>query len=190
VTRDTLTAVGRWFERLIRAGILAVFVEGIRRRNPGAVVNAVLAFAATYLPNVFERLYAVEFRPWQRAYAQTAMLTHSVGMLGPYDDVWWWDHLTHTHSATLLAGIVHSVARRRGRDPRPRVLASIVGVGVVWELMEYAIHVVSRRLGLEPLLVSYGRADTLLDFVFNLLGALLTLAFGDRLLANFYHGEE
>jgi hypothetical protein len=190
VTRAQLTAVARAVERLIRVGIVAVFVEGVRRRNPGAVVNAAVAFAATFLPDAVERLYDVEFRPWQRVYAQSAMLTHSVGMLGPYDDVWWWDHLTHTHSASLFAALVHAVARRRDRDPRPRVLASIVGAGLAWELLEYAIHVVSRRIGLEPVLVSYGRADTLLDFVFNLVGALLALAFGDRLLANFHGREE
>jgi hypothetical protein len=184
VTEEIRSAATSTTERGIRAAIVAVFVVGIRRRNPGAVANAVIALAGTYLPDVVERRYSVEFHPWQRVYSQTAMLTHAIGMLGPYDDVWWWDHLTHTHSATLLGGLVHVVARRRGRDPRPRVLAGIVGLGALWELLEYVIHVVSRRVGLEPVLVSYGRIDTLLDLVFNVLGAFLTLALGDRLLGN------
>ena len=181
-TRSTITEVAA---RSIRFGILAVFVVGIRQRNPGAIVNAAVALAATYLPDVVERRSTVEFRPWQRVYAQTAVLTHAIGMVGPYDDVGWWDHLTHVHSATILGGFVHALARRRGRDPRPRVLASVVVLGVLWELLEYLIHGVSRRVGLEPVLVSYGRSDTVLDLVFNLLGALLVLAFGDRLLGNF-----
>ena len=185
MTRPTRTPPERAVERGIRCGLLGVVLLGVRRRNPGAVVNALVALVATYLPGVVEWRYDVTFRPWQRAYAEAAMLTHAVGMLGPYDDTWWWDHLTHTHSATLLAGVVYAVSRRRGRDPRPRVVAVVVAAGVLWELVEYVIHAVARRVGLEPILVHYGRTDTLLDLVFDLLGALFVLAFGDSLLGNF-----
>ena len=186
---STRTTVARAAERGIRAGIVAVFVVGLRRRDPAAVFNAVLAFVATFLPGAFERRYDVEFRPWQRVYAESAMLTHAVGMLGPYDDVWWWDHLTHTHSATLLGGLVYASARRRGRAPRPRVLAAIVLFGVAWEAVEYAIHAVAKRLGIEPLLVHYGQTDTALDLVFDLVGALAVLALGERLLRNVIPAE-
>jgi hypothetical protein len=190
VSPPTRTPGERVAERGIRYALLGVAVLGVRRRNPGAVVNALVALAATFLPAVVEWRYDVSFRPWQRAYAEAAMLTHAVGMLGPYDDTWWWDHLTHTHSATLLAGVVHAVTRRRGRDPRPRVVAAVVVVGTLWELMEYAIHAVADRLGLEPILISYGREDTMLDLCFDLLGGLLVLAFGDSLLANFIAGRD
>jgi hypothetical protein len=174
----------RTTERVVRNSLLAVFVVGLRRRDPGTVVNAALALAGTYLPGFVERRYNVAFRPWQRVYTETAMLTHAVGMLGPYEETWWWDHLTHTHSATLLGGLVHTAARRRGRDPRLHALAATVCGGVLWELVEYAVHAVATRLGLEPVLVPYGRRDTLLDLLFDLLGALLVLAFGDSLLRN------
>ncbi|MFC6941897.1 hypothetical protein ACFQE8_18270 [Salinirubellus sp. GCM10025818] len=170
--------------RAVRYAILGVLVSGIRRRDPSAVVNAVVSFCATYLPGVVEWRYGVEFRPWQRLYLNAGMLTHAVGMLGPYDDTWWWDHLTHTHSSTLVGGLIHVIARRGGRDPRPRVIGGVLCLGVLWELMEYAIHGVSRRVGLEPLLVPYGPKDTLKDLIFDVLGALLTLAFADRLLSN------
>ena len=152
-------------------------------------MNAVLAFVATYLPGAVERRYDVGFRPWQRTYAQSAMLTHAIGMLGPYDDTWWWDHLTHTHSATLLGGVIYAAARRRGVDPRPRVLGVVAGAGVVWEAAEYVAHAVADRLGVEPVLVMYGKRDTLVDMGFNLLGALVVVAFGDHLLGNFVDRE-
>lgn len=182
------TSVAREAERGVRYGIVAVFVVGVRRRNLGAVVNAVLALLLSFLPGVAERLFDVEVRAWQRLYTGTALLTHAVGMLGPYEEVWWWDHLTHAHSASILGGVVHALARRRGRDPRPRVLAVVITIGVLWELVEYVIHTVFRRVGLEPILVPYGRRDTLFDLLFDLVGALLVLGFGDRLLDNFHHG--
>jgi VanZ family protein len=185
VSPDTQRGATRTAAKGIRVAIVAVVVEGVRRRDPASVINGVLALGATRLPELVEELYAVEFRPWQRLYADFAMLAHAVGMLGPYDDVWWWDHLTHTLSATLLGGLVFVDARRRGRDPRGRVLAVIVAAGGLWELLEYVIHSLSPRFGLEPVLVSYGRTDTVLDLLFNLVGAVLTLALGDHLLANF-----
>lgn len=178
------TSVTRAVERGIRLGLVAVFGEGVRRRNPGAVVNAAVALPVTYLPDAVESRYDVEFRPWQRVYAGGAMLAHAVGMLGLYDHTWWWDHLTHVLSTTLFGGMVHAAARRLGQDPRPRVLAAVAGGGVLWELLEYAIHGVSRRLGVEPILIPYSRRDTLLDLAFNAVGALLVLALGDRLLGN------
>ena len=180
----TRTSIARSVERGIKYALVAVFGVGIRQRNAGAMVNAAVALAATYIPNLLERWYGFELRPWQRLYSGFAMLTHAVGMLGPYDDEGWWDHVTHTLSASLLAGVVHAAARRRGRNPRPRVLAAIAVGGVLWELLEYAVHAISDRLGLEPVLVPYNARDTLLDLCFNLVGALLVLAFGDRLLRN------
>ena len=172
-------------ERLVKGATLAVLVEGVRQRNSNAIANAVLMFPATYLPSITKHLYDVTFRPWQRVYMEITMLAHAVGFLGPYDDTWWWDHLTHVLSATLLGGFIHVAAHRRGRDPKRAVLASIVGGGILWEGMEYTVHRLSDRLGVESMLVYYGPRDTLKDLIFNLLGALLVLMFGDHVLRNF-----
>jgi hypothetical protein len=190
MTGASRTSTERRAERGIKATTLAVFVEGLRRKHPDAIANGVLMFAATYLPGVAERRFGVEFRPWQRVYTQITMLAHAIGFLGPYDDTWWWDHVTHALSATLLGGFVHVAARRRGRDPRRDVLASVGGGGLLWEAGEYTVHRVSALLGIDPMLVYYGRRDALEDLLFNLVGALLVLSFGDRLLHNFTQGED
>ncbi|MFC7250550.1 hypothetical protein ACFQJ5_11975 [Halomicroarcula sp. GCM10025324] len=168
----------------MRISLVVLFVIALRRRSWGAAVNALLALAGTFLPGILESTYDVEFRPWQRLYASSAMVTHAVGMLGPYDDTWWWDHLTHTHSATLLGGLVHVVTRRRGADPTVNVLGVVGVAGVLWELGEYAIHYTAEALGIEPVLMTYGTRDTIFDLCFNLLGALVVLAFGDECLEN------
>ncbi|ELZ98130.1 hypothetical protein C440_02743 [Haloferax mucosum ATCC BAA-1512] len=190
MTNTTHQPAARTAERGIRYAIVAVFLAGLRSRKPAAMVNAVFALVGTFVPDVFERLTGVTFHPWQRVYVEVAMLTHAVGMLGPYDDVWWWDHLTHTHSATILSGFVHVLARRRGRDPSQRVIAVIVCGGILWELAEYAIHRGADTLGIDPVLVSYGRVDTALDLVFNLVGAALVILFGDRALENLVSKSE
>lgn len=136
----TQTSATQEAERGIRGATLSVFIEGLDQRNLNATLNAVLMFTATFLPGIAERLYDVDFRPWQRLYTEIAMLAHAVGFLGPYDDTWWWDHVTHILSATLLGGTVHVAAHRRGRNPKRDVLSSIVGGGLLWESMEYTIH--------------------------------------------------
>lgn len=173
----------------IRCAIIAVFIIGVRRRNPGAVVNAAFAYFGTYVPDAAERLSAVEFRPWQRLYLATAMLLHAIGMLGPYDDIRGWDHVTHTLSASIVGGATFVSAKRRGKDPRALTLGSVVALGVLWEIIEYLIHTTANRLGVEPILVFYSREDTVLDLVFNLVGALLVILFGNRCLANFLESD-
>ena len=49
---------------------------------------------------------------------------------------------------------------------------------------------VSRRVGLEPLLIPYGSEDTLFDLLFDLVGALLVLGFADRLLGNLVRDDD
>lgn len=181
---------GLWGETGSRCAILAMFVVGLRRRDPGTVVNAVVALAGTAIPGAAERAFDVELRPWQRLYVDAAMVTHVAGMLGMYDDVRWWDHLTHTLSASALGGFVYAGARRRGRDPEVPVVAAVVGLGATWELVEYLVHVAADRLDREPVLVFYSTTDTLQDAVFDLVGAGLVLRFGDRLLENLVATED
>ncbi|GAA0669029.1 hypothetical protein ACFQDG_19380 [Natronoarchaeum mannanilyticum] len=184
-----MSSAERGAKRGIRYALVTVFLVGLRKRSPGAVVNAVLAAVGTYLTDFVERTYDVDLRPWHHLYVDSAMITHAVGMLGPYDEVSWWDHLTHTHSATILGGAVFAISRRRGRDPRPRVVAVVAVAGVLWEIAEYLIHAGADRLGVEPILVTYGRRDTALDLLFDLVGAVLVLALGDRVLGDVADGD-
>jgi len=173
----------------LRYAIIAVFIIGIRQRNPGAVVNAVLAYFGTCVPDIVERESAIEFRPWQRLYVATAMLLHAIGMLGPYDDIRGWDHVTHTLSASIVGGATFVAAKRRGKDPLRPTLGSVITLGVLWEITEYLIHATANRLGVNPILVFYSRKDTVLDLVFNLVGAFLVIVFGNRYLANLLESD-
>ncbi|WP_242695616.1 hypothetical protein [Halomontanus rarus] len=190
--RRTIGFDVRGVNRLLQIGIVAALVAGIRRRDPSVVVNGGLSLTFVALPRNLERRYDVSFRPWQRVWISTAALVHTLGMLGPYDRVWWWDHLAHTLSGVVVAGAA-DVVYRTGlveRSPlpgrsRPAFIVGITfGFGALWELLEYLIHALGDRIGFEPLLVHYGRLDTVGDLVFDLLGAGLVVLFGRQALSN------
>lgn len=189
MTVEPSTRAGRAADRTLRLGLLAVAVAGVRRRDPGAVVNALVGLVATFLPDVLEHRTVLSFQPRHRVWVTGSVFLHAVGMLGPYDDTWWWDHLTHLYSASLVGTAARLFARRRGYDTTRTVLAATIGLGVLWEIGEYAVHRIARRFDLEPLLVTYGPRDTALDIVFDVLGGLCVVAFGDRLLDGVLDGD-
>ena len=178
--------------RVVQAGIGAALLAGVRRRDPIVVVNGVVSFAFAALPRFAESRYGVRVQPWQRLWVSVAALVHALGMLGPYDRVWWWDHLAHTLSGAVVAGATDVVLRAETGDGgpgpnggrfRPAVVAgTTLAFGVFWELLEYAIHAAANRLGFDPLLVHYGRLDALADLLFDLVGAGLVIRFGRRAL--------
>lgn len=173
-------------------GGLAVAVgESVRRGDVGALVNAGGGFVLSVLPWVAGwTVLEGGVDPALPLWVAVAGLLHAVGMLELYEAVGWWDHLTHAVSAALvaaltLAGLV--AGARDGTAPAlsPLLLdAAVVGVtlvvGVCWELVEVAARRVGDAVGVEPLLVYYGRADTALDLVFDLVGALAVVALDVR----------
>lgn len=175
-------------------GMLASLIVGIRQENGAAVVNAFAAIVATLLPVALSR----QFLPTDRGLALLPELTlwigvagflHSLGMLGPYESTSWWDHLTHTVSATLAAALLYAallvvtdatVAGASILVPLATV-GMILALGVVWELLELVARDVGRRYDIAPVLVHYGWWDTGLDLVFDLVGALLVVLVDVRL---------
>lgn len=177
-----------------RLGILTLLLFGVRRRNVSLVVNGTVSLAVTVVPSAIERRYDVPLRPWQRRWVPTAMLLHVIGMLGAYERIGWWDHVTHALSGSIVAGVSYVIARTTdGRSGRSSVLpqstaafvfGSTLGFGLLWELLEYLIHVLKDRFGIAPVLVHYGRLDTALDLVFDAVGAAFVVSFGPHLLEN------
>lgn len=191
---------GRWrvVNRLLQAGIVAGIAAGIRRRDPSVIVNGLLSLVFASLPRSVERWTDIRFRPWQRGWISMAGLVHTLGMLGPYDDVWWWDNLAHTLSGVVVAAVadvlyrsdVDGTYRPRGCSRPAFITGTTLGFGVVWEVLEYIVHTLGDRIGIEPMLVHYGRCDTIGDLVFDLLGAALVVRFGRTALANLVDADE
>ena len=175
---------------LLVAGIVAALVEGIRRESGAVVVNAVAALGVTAVPSAV--LLSLEAGPalvWDiTLWAAAASFLHSLGMLGLYESVDWWDHLTHTLSAGVLAAAFYPMSLVAWSDTAELTLAvagATVGLtlaaGIAWEILELVARELGKRYDIEPILVHYGRRDTALDLVFDVVGAVLVLTLDVRL---------
>lgn len=179
---------------LFVVGILAVLLEGLRRESGAVIVNAVAALGVTFVPVVVLLPVGMgtpalvwEFTLWVAG----ASFLHTLGMLGLYESVAWWDHMTHTLSAGVLAAVFYpasvvTVSRYTAAPASTFVIASVTVVlvlaaGVAWELLELVARELGKHYDIEPVLVHYGRRDTALDLVFDAVGAVVVVALDVRL---------
>ena len=183
---------------LFAGGIVAVFIEALRWRNVPAAVNALVSLLVTAIPLLVEFVarfrydQVVGFGPELYLWIAAVGFVHSVGMLGPYDTIWWWDHLAHIAAASLVAvlfftGLVIAVEHAYV----PTLSLAAIGfltvlftfvAGVFWELIELIAREVGRNYDVEPVLVNYGRRDTAFDLVFDVLGAVVIVLLEVRFL--------
>lgn len=171
--------------QFVIAGILVV---GLWERNIAVVVNAVLALAITFLPAVLRRDWDVHLDTGLTLWLMLAVLLHTVGMLGFYVTVSWWDHVTHTLSATIVAGVGYATARAVDEytdaiylPPRflfVYILLFTMAFGVLWEVLEYSVRFVTDFVGVEAVLIQFSVEDTIVDLIFDFVGAVLVALFG------------
>jgi hypothetical protein len=64
------------------------------------------------------------------------------------------------------------------------VLAFTMAFGVVWEVLEFAITLATRAIGVGNVLTQYSVEDTLGDLVFDLVGGLLVALWGHLYLTD------
>ncbi|WP_435359875.1 hypothetical protein [Haloarchaeobius sp. DFWS5] len=180
--------------RTVQVGLVAVFVLGMTIRNVSVVLNALGALVVTLLPAILERDFSIELDPRFTVYLGIAVFLHAIGMFGFYDSVWWWDHMTHTLSATVIAVIGYTTVMAIDAHSDdlyfpPKfvtvfVLAFTLAMGVFWEVLEFAARELAIAFDLDPVLVLYGLSDTMWDLVFDLAGAVVVALFGTGVIEN------
>jgi uncharacterized membrane protein YjdF len=178
--------------QLVLAGIVAY---GVVASQPKAIVNGGIALLITFLPAVFERNYRFPLDPWLGLWITTAVFLHTLGSAGLYGHFDWWDHLTHSLSATLIAAAGYTAARGielhvediniPQRFMFVYILVVVLAFGVLWELFEFGLDIVADESGLTMPLAQHGLADTIGDLTFNSIGALLVAVFGQVHLGDF-----
>ncbi|WP_248897696.1 hypothetical protein [Haloplanus halobius] len=171
-------------ELSLPAAIGVTLIEGIRRRDGAIVVNAVAALLAALTPVLLGSVLMVDRTAgsWSilSLWLGVAGFLHCLGMLGWYESVWWWDHVTHTTSAALVAAFLYAgfvassdaSALAQTLTAGGATVAVTVGAGVLWELVELLARDLGERFGVDPVLVHYGWRDTAFDLGFDVVGAV------------------
>jgi hypothetical protein len=176
--------------RLLQLVLVGITVVGLVRTDWGVFVNAGVSLAVTFLPGVLERDFEVRMHPGLTLWITTAVLLHAVGALGPYQWFGWYDSVTHTLSATIVAGAGYATAVALAEHDDALevpeeflfvfVLVFVLAFGVLWEILEFASAGAAALVGGEPVLAQYGARDIVLDLAFDAVGGVLVAAFGTQ----------
>jgi hypothetical protein len=176
-------------------GLVGLLFVGIERGSVGIIVNVVVALAVTQLPPILERDYELPMDPRLTLWITSAAFLHALGTVGIpgggvnlYSTVWWWDHLTHALSASVVAAAGYATVRAVDEHSGPVtipptfisvfILVFVLAFGVLWELLEFFLGLAVDRLGMTNILTQYGTEDTLKDLLFNSIGAVVVAVWG------------
>lgn len=172
----------------MQAVVALILLWGLVRLNVSIVVNASIGLATTVLPGVIERDYQITIGPWLTGLLTLAILLHTIGMIGPYRTVWWWDNMTHTFSASIVAVVGYATTKAVDEHveaiylpPNFMVVFVVVftlAAGVIWELLEFLAHGLAIVFEHEAVLVQYGIRDTAVDLLFDAVGGVIAGIFG------------
>ncbi|NHX36837.1 MULTISPECIES: hypothetical protein [Halolamina] len=180
-------------------GLFGMIAVGFYEGSVGVMVNAGVGFAVTYIPALLKRDYDIQLDPALVLWITLAVFLHGFGTVGlpgaeahPYRAVPWWDHMTHTFSASIVAGAGYVTVRALDehtdavRFP-PRfvfvfILLFTMAFGVLWEVLEFAITLVAQAIGAPAVLTQYGLEDTMKDLLFDTLGGIVVGLWGTAYL--------
>ncbi len=191
----------RQVTRLLEFGLVGLLFIGLERGNTGIIVNAGVALLVVQLPPLLERDYQIPMDAGLTLWITTAVFLHALGTVGLpgsqlsfYRSVWWWDHLTHALSSSVVAAAGYSAARAFDAHSDhvhlpPRfmfafILLFVVAFGVLWEVVEFGLGGLALLVGAGSVLTQYGLYDTMLDLVFDVLGGVVVAVWGTAYLTD------
>jgi hypothetical protein len=202
--RDYLGISAAWQRRiaygmeLVLVGILFI---GIERGSTGIIVNTGVGLLVTQLPPILRRDFDVPMDPALTLWITTAVFLHAVGTVGLpgseanfYRTVPWWDNVTHALSSSVVAAAGYATARSfdehaEGVSLPPRfmfvfILLFVLAFGVLWEVIEFVLAEAAALLGTGAILTQYGLEDTMVDLIFDTVGAVIVAIWGTAHLAD------
>ncbi|AUV82269.1 hypothetical protein C2R22_11960 [Salinigranum rubrum] len=191
----------RRLSRAMQVVLVGLVFIGLDRGNVGIIANSAIALGVTYLPATLERDYHIPMDAGLTLWITTAVFLHALGTVGLpgsqlsfYQTLWWWDHLTHALSASVVAAAGYATVRAIDLHTEqvylpPKftfvfILLFVVAFGVLWEVIEFAVGGLASLVGGDAVLTQYGLGDTLLDLVFNTIGGVLVAVWGTAYLGD------
>lgn len=170
-------------ERLVARGLqialIGLIVYGIVTVRLAVAANASLGLGVTFLPAWLNRRYGYSMDAGLVLWITIGMTLHVVGTLALYDQYQWYDEITHTVSATFIAGVGYATFRafelHSNEIDVPSefravfILVFVLAAGMVWEVVEFAFG---------SLIPVYGIDDIVTDLIFNAIGAVIVAVWG------------
>lgn len=178
----------RLLTRLMQAVLAGLCLYGLATVQLGMAANGGFGLALTLLPAAIRREYSYSMNLGLVLWITAAVWLHSVGSIGPYSWFPWYDSVTHTVSAVLIAGLGYATFRGFERHSTELdvpsefravfIVVFVLATSVIWELLEFASGAVPPLLGIDAPLVVYGVEDIVSDTLFNTLGGVLVAVGG------------
>ena len=103
-----------WAMELVMFGVLLV---GFWKRNVPIIANAGVALAIAQIVPLLERDYGIPLDAGLTLWITSAVFLHAFGTIGVpggdsfYRTIWWWDHMTHALSSSVVAGVGYATVR-------------------------------------------------------------------------------
>jgi len=175
--------------------LVAILLVGVATGITGVIVNALVGLLVTQIPPLLERDYDIPMDPALTLWITGAVFLHALGVLGVpgseanfYTTIWWWDHLTHALSSSVVAAAGYSTARAFDVHSEkihlpPKfmfvyILLFVLAFGVLWEVIEFGLGEAASRSGNSAILTQHGLTDSMLDLVFDTIGAIVVAVWG------------
>lgn len=187
--------------RVLQALLLAILGIGLYSGNVVIAFDAAIGLFITQLPALLERRYQIVMDVWLVIWITMAVFLHALGTVPLpgldfetlYGATWWWDHLTHALSSSIVVASGYAATRALQEHTEyiqlgPKfmfayLLIFVLAFGVIWELFEFYIAVGADLFGIPQVLTQYGLDDTVLDLIYNSIGGILVAVFGTAYLA-------
>ncbi|WP_146417419.1 hypothetical protein [Haloarcula hispanica] len=188
-------ATQQLLSRALSLALIGLLAVGIERGNVGIIVNSGVAILVTQLPALLERDYGITLDPALTLWITSAAFFHALGTVGLpgseenfYVTIWWWDHFTHALSSSVVAAVGYTTVRALDEHTDEISIPSrfmfvflllfVMAFGVLWEVIEFSITLAASATGNDTILTQFGLSDTMLDLVFDAIGAIIVAIWG------------
>lgn len=178
----------RLLVRGLQGVLVAIFLVGLYQRSISTVVNAGVALVLLELPGLLERNFRLPIDTRLTLWIVVPVFLHALGSMGLYAAIGVWDNLTHLLSSSLVAAAGYTTVRALdvhyegvylpGKFVAAFLLIFTLAFGVLWELLEFAIDGFAALTGTDSVLAQHGLTNTMLDLVFDTIGAIVVAVWG------------